>query len=412
MMEHNQQQQSFTHVLPNGLRMVHITTGSHVGWCGLVVGAGSRDDAQDKQGLAHFVEHTLFKGTKHRRSWHILNRMETVGGELNAYTTKEDTTLYSIFPSQHLERAIELIADLTTNSLFPAQELEREKDVVLEEIASYRDTPCEAIYDDYEGLMFSPSALGHNILGNEWHVESMTTTDCLNYLKKLYVPSNMVFFSLGPALPERVFRLVEKHLGHMHHRLERDERTAPVPLAPQQQVVQAGLHQSHTIVGAPTASMYAHERYALALFNNLLGGPGMNSLLNVNMRERRGLVYTVESSVASFTDCGIMEIYFGCDEKNINKSLNIVAHTIDQLAQSTLSERRLETFKKQYCGQLLVASAGAEFTAMNAGKSMLYWNKVSNVQHAIEHIMAVTPQQLMAIAGQVSMPLCTTLTFK
>ncbi len=402
----------FMNVLPNGLRMVHVMNNSHVGWCGLAVNAGSRDDVEGKLGLAHFVEHTIFKGTTHRRAWHILNRMETVGGELNAYTTKEGTMLYSVFPAKHLERAIDLLTDLVCYSTFPAHELEREMDVVLEEVASYRDTPSEAIYDDFEDMIFSGNAMGHNILGTKADIKSMKSEDCQRDLKSQYVPSNMAFFSVGPEKPEKVFRLAEKHLGFLRRTLDRAPREVPALLPPRRQVVNIDSHQSHTIVGARVPSMYDKDRFALALLNNIVGGPGMNSLLNVRMRERLGLVYTVESSIASFTDCGLMEIYFGCEENHVKKSLDIIARTIDALAQSPMPERRLEAFKKQYCGQLLIAASNTEFTAMNAGKSLLFWNEVSGVEHAVERILSVTPEQLRQSAEQLTMPHCSVLTFR
>lgn len=402
-----------THTLPNGLKLVHVPATQRVGWCGLVVNAGSRDDYASRLGLAHFVEHTIFKGTTHRRAWHILNRMETVGGELNAYTTKEGTVLYSVFPEPYHERAMELIADLVMHSVFPDGEIEREKEVVLEEVASYRDTPSEAVFDDFEDLIFgATSGMGHNILGTEAHIRAMGSSDCSRYLKQQYVPENMAFFYLGSAAAGKVLRKAEKLFGVMHHALCRPERTAPAVLPREQKVVDMGLHQSHTIVGARVPGMYDDSRFALSLLNNLLAGPGMNSLLNVLMRERRGLVYTVESSVASFTDCGLLEIYFGCEKNKVKKSLDIIARTTDQLAQTALSASRLEAAKRQYCGQLLVASQSVESAAIGAGKSLLYWGKVTSVDKAVERIMAVTAEQVRQAAELITPDKATILTFQ
>lgn len=402
-----------THTLPNGLKLVHVPAAQRVGWCGLIINAGSRDDHASRLGLAHFVEHTIFKGTTHRRAWHILNRVETVGGELNAYTTKEGTALYSVFPEPYLKRAMELIADLVMHSVFPEAEIEREKDVVLEEVASYRDTPSEAVFDDFEDLIFgSGSSMGHNILGTEDHITAMGSTDCARYLKEQYVPENMSFFYMGPADAAKVFREAEKQFGAMHHRLCRPARITPAILPPEHKVVDFGLHQSHTIVGARVPGMYDDSRFALALLNNLLAGPGMNSLLNVLMRERRGLVYTVESSIASFTDCGLLEIYFGCEQNKVKKSLDIIGKTIDQLAQSPLSTSRLEAAKRQYCGQLLVASQSVEATALGAGKSVLYWNQVPNVDRTVERIKAVTAEQVRQAAELITPSHTSILTFQ
>ena len=400
------------HTLSNGLRMVHVQRNSPVAWCGLAVNAGSRDEAVGQYGLAHFVEHTIFKGTKRRSSTRINNRMEQVGGELNAYTTKESTMLYCIFPVEHLERAVELLADLVENSVFPKHELVTELDVVLEEVASYRDTPSEAVYDDFEDMLLAGSQLGHNILGEEKDLRRLTSGHCLDWLKRLYVPGNMVFFSLGSMTPDRVFLLAEKYFGILSHSKRGIRRKAPVEIAPQRKVVELGLHQSHTIVGARVPGMFDNSRFAFALLNNILGGPGMNSLLNVSLREKRGLVYTVESSLVTFADCGMVQIYLGCEHEKLKKAIKLIGNTIDSLAQSPLSERRLDAYKRQFSGQLLVASDSAEFIALGAGRGLLYYKTVSTLQQNINSILGVTPAQLQQAAQQLALENCSILTFK
>ncbi|MBO6251816.1 MAG: insulinase family protein [Muribaculaceae bacterium] len=406
------QQAIYYHTLPNGLRMVHVATTASVAWCGLAINAGSRDERDGQFGLAHFVEHTIFKGTTHRRAHNIGCRMERVGGELNAYTTKEATMLYSVFPAQHLARAVELIADLVMYSVFPADELTREMDVVLEEVASYRDTPAEAAYDDFEDIAFAGSGFGHNILGCEEHVRAFTSQHCMEYLKEQYVPSNMVFFSVGPGRPDGVFRLVEKHMGAMHHRLQRSPRLAPALQPVRHEVMTIGAHQAHTVMGARLPGLYHTSRHALMLLNNILGGPGMNALLNVEMREKRGYVYTVESSLTLFTDCGLMEIYFGCDHADVAASRRIVQRVIDKLASTPLSERALTAHKRQYCGGLLVSADSTEFVAMNAARNLLFHNHVSTVDETMERIMAVTPAQLSQAAELLAGDRLSSLTLK
>lgn len=399
--------------LPNGLKMVHVRRPAPVAWCGVAVNAGSRDDIPGKHGLAHFVEHTIFKGTTHRRSWHILNRMERVGGELNAYTTKEGTMLYSLFPEQHMSRAIELIADLVKNSVFPAAEVARELDVVLEELAGYRDQPAEAAYDDFEDLMFEGSALGHNILGNESDLRGITRDDCMSYLKAHYVPDNMVFFSVGSMSDHKVFALVEKHLLSLGNPLQRAvQRVPPTVLAPRHSEVEVGAHQAHTIVGAQLPGMGHSLRHAMALLNNVLGGPGMNSLLNVNLRERRGYVYTVESSVTQFTDCGLFEIYLGCDYDDVKSSLKVIDRLTHTLADKSLTPHQLEACKRQYCGQLTVAADSTEYLALNAGKSLLRTSQVTTHAQTIDSIMQVSAEQLRQAAAMITMPHCSILTYK
>jgi len=402
----------YYHTLPNGLRLVHLMTRNQVAWCGLAINAGSRDELDGHFGLAHFVEHTIFKGTKHRRAWHILNRMERVGGELNAYTTKEGTMLYSVFPEQHLSRAIDLLADLVQWSVFPQEELDRERDVVLEEAASYRDTPSDAVYDDFEDLLFTGSELGHNILGRKEDLERLTSDDCMRYLKTLYVPSNMAFFTVGPERPERVFSLAEKHFGPMSHTLAPRHRECPHETEPFKQVINIGTHQAHTIVGARVPDMSHPLRYALMLLNNILGGPGMNSLLNVELRERRGYVYTVESTLSMLSDCGWMEIYLGCDPDDVRSSLRVIERITSRLSQDLLPERRLDAYKKQYCGQLVVAADSTEFMAMRAGRGLLYHGKVTTIDETIDHIQAVTPYEIAQAATFLHGSRLSSLTFQ
>lgn len=400
-----------TYTLPNGLRAVHVASQSPVGWCGIVVDAGSRDDGDGRHGLAHFVEHTIFKGTTHRRAWHIINRMEAVGGELNAYTTKEDTTLYATFPVEHFGRAMQLIADLVTCSVFPEQELELERGVVLEEIDSYRDSPADAVYDDFEDMLFAGSTLGHNILGDASQLEAINSADCRDYLKRLYVPQNMVLFTMGNIAPAKVERMAERYFTVLHHKLDRIPRQQPVDVLPERRKVHQGSHQSHTIVGARVPGMHDERRFALSLLNNVVGGPGMNSLLNVQLRERRGYVYTVESSLTAFTDCGLLEVYFGCDASHTDKSLRLVLNTLDRLATTPLTERQLTAAKKQYCGQLLLASDNAEANVIGAGKSLLYRGRVGTLEQSIERIQSITPAQIMAAAALVVPDRCSVLTF-
>ena len=402
----------YYHTLPNGLRLVHLMTRNQVAWCGLAINAGSRDELDGHFGLAHFVEHTIFKGTKHRRAWHILNRMERVGGELNAYTTKEGTMLYSVFPEQHLSRAIDLLADLVQWSVFPQEELDRERDVVLEEAASYRDTPSDAVYDDFEDLLFTGSELGHNILGRKEDLERLTSDDCMRYLKTLYVPSNMAFFTVGPERSERVFSLAEKHFGPMSHTLAPRHRECPQETEPFKQVINIGTHQAHTIVGARVPDMSHPLRYALMLLNNILGGPGMNSLLNVELRERRGYVYTVESTLSMLSDCGWMEIYLGCDPDDVRSSLRVIERITSRLSQDLLPERRLDAYKKQYCGQLVVAADSTEFMAMRAGRGLLYHGKVTTIDETIDHIQAVTPYEIAQAATFLHGSRLSSLTFQ
>ena len=401
-----------TTTLPSGLQVVHIPTAAPVAWLGVAANVGSRDDGAGRAGLAHFVEHTIFKGTERRRAWHINNRMERVGGELNAFTTKECTTLYTVFPSQHLPRAIDLIADLVTNSVFPAAELRRELDVVLEEAASYRDSPAEAVFDDFEDILFAGSQLGHNILGKEEDLRTLTGDDCRRYLERYFTPANMVLFSVGNYAPQRLFSLAARHFASLTRTGKAPQRLAPPVTEPVTRVVEEGLHQSHTVTGARVAGMYHDDRFALSLLSNILAGPGMNSLLNVQLRERRGLVYTVESSLALYHDCGALLIYFGCDHGDTSRALRLIDRTIKHIADGGITPRQLQLHKQQLCGQMLVSGDGAEATAMAAGRSLLYYGHVARLSQSIERINAITPDGLAHAASLLLPERRTTLTLR
>ncbi len=387
-----------------GLRVLHIyVPGAAVSWCGVAVDVGSRDDPADRHGLAHFVEHTIFKGTTHRRAWHILNRMERVGGELNAFTTKDTTMLYSVFPANHLSRAIELIADMVRYSTFPTVEVERERDVVAEEIASYRDTPAEAAYDDIEDMVFAGSPLGHNILGDTEALSRCEAQHCKDFLKRLYTPRSMVLFVMGPQRESVVMRQAERLFGTMdHERAPFIERAFPAVNPPERKVESLGLHQAHTVMAARLPGRHHESRFALMLLSNILGGPGMNSMLNIELRERRGYVYTVETSVNMFDDCGLWQLYFGCEQDNVKRATTHVEHILSRMAEHELSEKQSDAYKRQYCGQLIVADASAEGRVMNAARSVLHYGTHSSVDCVTERIMDVTPTMIRDVATMLS----------
>lgn len=399
------------HTLPNGLRIVHQHNDSQVEYCGVAVGVGSRDEAVEQYGLAHFVEHTIFKGTEHRRSWHIINRMEAVGGELNAYTTKEETTIYSIFPYGNFNRAVELIADLITSSQFPMAELDKEREVVADEINSYLDSPSEAIFDDYEDLMFANSSLGHNILGNVETISHFDSDICRRYLSENYTAPNMVFFYMGKTSSGKVIKAVERYLGQMSSDKPKHDRVTPVENDRFDIYRTIDSHQAHTVIGARLPGLYSPLRYAISLFANILGGPGMNSLLNISLRERRGLVYTVEASTAAFTDAGALAIYFGCDPSDVKSCRRLVMHNLERLTSDAIAAKALDAAKKQYIGQLAVASENKEQSSLSIARSMLYYGHVSSSEQVKERILSVTSDDILQVARLVAPANCSVLTF-
>lgn len=385
--------------------------GAPVEYFGIAVNAGSRDDSPETPGLAHFVEHTIFKGTKRRTAWHIINRMEAVGGELNAYTTKETTTVYSIFPSGNLGRAAELVADLALNSQFPAAQLEKERTVVAEEIDSYLDTPSEAIYDDFDDMLFADSALGHNILGSRKSLERIDSAACRRYLEEYFTLDNMVAFYCGPLKCERAAAKIGKVFAGMRPTASRCRRTAPAPVRPFSREADMGIHQAHCLMGTRVCDMYDDERFALSLMINMLGGPGMNSLLNVALRERRGLVYTVEATMSNLTDTGVMSVYFGCDRQEVELCRRLVAETIDSLAQGPLSGVRFNRVLRQYVGQMLVGMDNRESAILGMGRSALYRGRVTPLSEAIERVRGLSPEDVMESARRVINSGLSTLTY-
>lgn len=390
------------HTLSCGLRCVHSHAPGLAEVCGLTVDAGSRDEKRPEDyGLAHFVEHTIFKGTRRRRAWHILNRMEAVGGELNAYTTKESTTIYTVAPRGHCARSLELLSDLVTDSVFPAPEIEREREVVLDEIDSYLDSPADAVYDEIDELAFRGNPLAHNILGTDKSVKAFTGADCRRWLDEHYRPGHMVLFYSGHLPAQRFFASAERLFAPLatRHSDTPLQRTVPGMInLPVFESRRRDSHQSHTIVAARTGSMFSDDRYALSLLTNILGGPGMNSLLNVELRERRGLVYTVEASTTLYTDCGLFTIYLGCDHDDTRRCLSITRRLLTQMAEKPLSQRRLDAARRQYLGQLALAAENHENAAMSMGRATLYRGTVPPASETEQRLNEVTTGDLQRVA--------------
>lgn len=393
-----------THTLPNGLRLAHLPTDSPVSYCGYAVNAGSRDEAEEEAGLAHFVEHMIFKGTDKRRAWHILNRMERVGGELNAYTTKEETFIYSLFMEEHFNRAFELLSDLVFHSRFPQQEIEKETDVILDEISSYEDSPSELIFDDFENMLFAGHALGHNILGSEATLLRFGPASGHSFLHRFYTPDNMVFFSTGRQDFEKIIRQAERLVGGIDLRRTACRRTPPPAPSPTRLLVRKETHQAHVLIGSRACSMHEAMRIPLFLLNNLLGGPGMNSRLNLSLREKHGLVYTVESNITTYSDTGAATIYFGTDPKNRKRATMLAHRELAKLCDDRLSENALAAAKKQLIGQLGVAGDNREGLFLNLGKSILHYNRYDTLPEVFERINGVTAEQLQETANRVFAP--------
>ncbi len=385
--------------LPSGLTVVHSRCpGAAVDYCGCVVKVGSRDDDPDAYGMAHFVEHTLFKGTRRRSSWHIINRMERVGGELNAYTTKEETVVYTIAPAGNTARAFDLLADLLTSSRFPQTELDKEREVVADEINSYLDTPSEAVYDDFEDMLYAGTPLGHNILGEEKALAGIDSARCVQYLHDWYAMDNMVIFYCGAASADRIATDIERRFAALPRYCRGHATTVINSAAPFGHRRDIGSHQSHTVMGCATPGLFDPGRYALMLLTNILGGPGMNSMLNVQLREKRGYVYSVDASATLLSDTGVFTIYFGCDPDDTPRCMELVRRQMMRLADGCLSPTQLAAAKKQYLGQLAVASDSRESMIISAARAAMYYGRVAPPSEVAAQINAISAEQISATA--------------
>lgn len=388
------------HTLSNGLRIIHEPSSSKVAYCGFAVDAGTRDEAENEQGMAHFVEHLIFKGTRKRKAWHILNRMENVGGDLNAYTNKEETVIYSAFLTEHFGRVLELLADIVFHSTFPQNEIEKEAEVIIDEIQSYEDTPSELIFDDFEDMIFRNHPLGRNILGRPDLLKKFRSEDAMAFTSRFYQPSNMVFFVLGDFNFQKIVRQVEKLLVDLPLVTVENQRTIPPLYVPEQLVVHKETHQAHVMIGSRGYNAYDDKRTALYLLNNILGGPGMNSRLNVSLRERRGLVYTVESNLTSYTDTGAFCIYFGTDPEDVDTCLKLTYKELKRMRDVKMTSSQLMAAKKQLIGQIGVASDNNENNALGMAKTFLHYNKYESSESVFRRIEALTAEGLLEVANE------------
>lgn len=396
----------YCHTLDNGLRIIHRQFPSEISYCGIVVNTGTRDEYPAEFGMAHFVEHMLFKGTKHRKAHHIMNRMENVGGDLNAYTTKEETYIYATFLQEYFPRAVELLGDIIFNSEFSQNQIKRERDVILDEIHSYDDSPADLIYDDFENLMFEGHDLGHYILGEPDTLNSFNTDNTRRFVNRQYHLDKMVLFSFGKTPFEKVVRQAEKHFNIKHETteitsIETKERISPIKLNPLSKVLQKNTTQSHVIIGWNTLNMYHPQRYVLYLLNSILGGGSMNSRLNSSLREKNGLVYNIESNHTLYTDTGFLSIYYACDPSLRDKCERLINKELKRLMEKELTPMQLSVAKRQLMGQLGIAAENNENSALSMAKSFLHHNSYTPLDVLFSKINDVTSSQIMKMANEI-----------
>lgn len=464
-----------TYTLDNGLRIIHLPSDSQVVYCGYQINAGTRNEELGEEGLAHFCEHVTFKGTERRKAWHILNCLESVGGDLNAYTNKEGTVYYSAILKEHIARAVDLLSDIVFHSVYPQAEIDKEVEVICDEIESYNDSPAELIYDEFENILFKGSPLGHNILGTAEQVRAFKTEDALRFTRKLYRPDNAIFFAYGDFDFKKLVKLIQKALGECpkgrelacsadcksaetpteeriaeetpteeriaeetptkeriteetptgetpteemeagdaNHKVQSSKFNVQSKVAGQTIVMQKNTHQAHVMIGTRAYDVNDDRRMPLYLLNNMLGGPGMNAKLNLALREHNGLVYTVESTMVAYGDTGTWSIYFGCDEHDVKRCLRLVRKELDKFMQKPLSDAQLKAAKKQIKGQIGVACDNRENFALDFGKSFLHYGWEKNVDRLYEQVDEITAAQIQAVAQELfDKDRLTTLIFK
>ena len=439
-----------TYTLDNGLRIIHLPSDSKVVYCGYQINAGTRNEEPGEEGLAHFCEHVTFKGTERRKAWHILNCLESVGGDLNAYTNKEGTVYYSAILKEHIARAVDLLSDIVFHSVYPQAEIDKEVEVICDEIESYNDSPAELIYDEFENILFKGSPLGHNILGTAEQVRAFKTEDALRFTRKLYRPDNAIFFAYGDIDFKKLVKLIQKALGECpkgrelacstdcksaetpteeriaeetpteemeagdaNHKVQSSKFNVQSKVAGQTIVMQKNTHQAHVMIGTQAYDVNDDRRMPLYLLNNMLGGPGMNAKLNLALREHNGLVYTVESTMVAYGDTGTWSIYFGCDEHDVKRCLRLVRKELDKFMQKPLSDAQLKAAKKQIKGQIGVACDNRENFALDFGKSFLHYGWEKNVDRLYEQVDEITAAQIQAVAQELfDKARLTTLIFK
>ena len=389
-----------TYILDNGLRIIHLPSTSQVVWCGYDLAVGSRDELPGEEGLAHFCEHMTFKGTQKMSALQIINALEQVGGELNAFTNKEDTVFYAAVTKDHFVKAVHLLTDIVFHSQYPQHEIDKEVEVICDEIESYNDSPAELIYDEFENLIFQGHPLGHNILGTAERVRSFKTADALRFTQRHYRPDNAVFFVYGDVNFKQLVKMLSRSVegGVRSENTPASEHFSLHP--PHSSLLQKNTHQAHVMIGTQSYRYDDPRRMALYLLNNIIGGPGMNARLNLSLRERHGLVYTVESSMAAYSDMGVWSVYFGCDHHDVKRCLRLVRQELDRMMARCLSASQLAAAKRQLKGQLAIACDNREQFALDFGRSYLHHGHERDIDLLFRKIDAVTAEDIQLVAGE------------
>lgn len=401
------------HTLKNGIKIIHREIGGAVSHCGLMVNTGSRDELENENGVAHLIEHLIFKGTNKRKAHHILSRIENVGGELNAFTTKEETCIYASFLTPYYAQSLELFADVAFNSTFPQKEVDKEKDVVIDEINSYNDSPSELIFDDFEDLLFSGHSLGRNILGSIENIDRLARKDILRFIKTRYSTEEMVIASVGQIKFEELISIIEKHFAGIAQSRSNFTRTPFSNYIPKKIIKSKNSYLSHCMIGNTAYSRIDKNKLTLLLITNLLGGPALNSRLSMSIREKYGYAYTVESMYQPYSDTGVFNIYIGSDSDHVEKSLTLAKKELNKLMKNELGTVQLHRAKRQIIGQLAISGESFLNEMLGIAKVYLHKPRVKSINEIIENIESITAENILEVSNEIFEPKqLSTLIFK
>lgn len=389
------------HPLSNGIRLLHVPSASAISHACIIINSGSRDEEAQQMGLAHFIEHLIFKRTEKRNTNQILTRLESVGADLNAYTTKEYTCVHASFLNPYLDRTLELFNDIVFHSVFPEDEMEKEKGVILDEITSYLDQPEEAINDDFEDLLFAGHAMGRNILGTPETVNAITQKDIRKFIKENYKTNEIVVAVIGNYSFHKLIKVGSKHFEAVPANFSAKKRTAPIVNAPQRLVVNKQIMQAHCMLGTQTYSLHHPYKAGLLLLNNMLGGTGMSSILNLQLREKYGIAYTIETNYSPLSDTGIFALYFGTDKEKVDKAMHLIFKEFKKFRANPLTEIQLQKAKNKFIGQIALGEENRIGLIIAMAKSLIDYHKIDDLETVFNNIRAVSTADMANIANEI-----------
>jgi predicted Zn-dependent peptidase len=388
--------------LNNGIRVIHKNSNTPIVHLGFFIDAGSRDETLPEKGMAHFIEHVIFKGTNNRRSSQIFNCIENLGGELNAYTAKEETCIHCSVLKEHFEMAADVISDVVFNSIFPEKELEKEKDIIVDEYYYYKDIPEEVILDDFDELVFPRHPLGWNILGEPSRVKQFTREDVATFINNNYQPEKMVISIVGDLDENMMKKVLQKYFDLEHPSNGTPTvRKAFKGYKPVNKEFKKKIFQSHCVMGRPAYSVFDKRRLGLVLLNNLLGGPASNARLNMAVREKHGLTYNIESGYSSFSDTGLFRIYVSTETDSMEKTLGLIYKELQKLRENKLSTLQLSRVKKQMIGNVALSYESKIAEMLSIGKAYLVFDKVDTIPQINRKIEKINASELLETANDI-----------